>query len=177
MHCFPSDPNIRKEWMNFIFNEFPDCVIKNLVLCLRHFTADLFTNKAQFDSGFSERLKVKDNAVLNILDPTVMLHHTSVRNCFHYVVPIALSVITDRLICTEYLCVFNLNHCSVHLWRMWAVKQKVLANHSRGRLLPSLQSTTPIQTKRSDEGGQNRTENSLLLLNDDVFYVKILITL
>ncbi len=32
-HWFPSDPNIRKKWMNFIFNEDPDHVIKNLVLC------------------------------------------------------------------------------------------------------------------------------------------------
>ncbi len=47
---------------------------------------------------------------------------------------------------------------------------QLLANHSRGRLLPSLQSSTPIQTEPSDwGGGQNRTENSLLLQNDDVF--------
>ncbi len=56
---------------------------------------------------------LKDDAVLTILDP--MSHHTSVSNCFHYVITIALSVITDRLICTEYLCVFNLKHSSVHL--------------------------------------------------------------
>ncbi len=29
-----------------------------------------FTNKAQFSKGFSERLKLKDDAVLTILDPT-----------------------------------------------------------------------------------------------------------
>ncbi len=49
---------------------------------------------------------------------------------------------------------------------------QLLANHSSGRLLPSLQSSTPIQTEPSDGGGgggQNRTENSLLLQNDDVF--------
>ncbi len=46
---------------------------------------------------------------------------------------------------------------------------QLLANHSSGRLLPSLQSSTPIQTERSDEGVKNRTENSLLLLNYDVF--------
>ncbi len=34
----------------------------------------------------------------------------------------------------------------------------------------------PIQTEHFDEGGQNRTENGLLLLNY-VFYVKILIKL
>ncbi len=36
-----------------------------------------------------------------ILAPTVMLHHTSV--CYYYLVTIALSVITDRLICNECL--------------------------------------------------------------------------
>ncbi len=62
---------------------------------------DSFTNKAQFDTGFSERLKLKDDAMLAILDSTVMLQHTIVSNCFYYVVTIALSVITDCLICTD----------------------------------------------------------------------------
>ncbi len=38
-----------------------------------------------------------------------------------------------------------------------------------GRLLLSLQSATPTQTENSDEGVKNWTENSLLLLNYDVF--------
>ncbi len=38
-----------------------------------HFTADSFTNKAQFDKG-----KLKDDAVPIILDPTVMSPDTSV---------------------------------------------------------------------------------------------------
>ncbi len=33
---------------------------------------------------------------------------------------------------------------------------QLLANHSSGRLLLSLQSSTPVQTKRSDEGGQKQ---------------------
>uniref|UniRef100_A0A673HYX9 THAP-type domain-containing protein n=1 Tax=Sinocyclocheilus rhinocerous TaxID=307959 RepID=A0A673HYX9_9TELE len=37
-HRLPSDPNIMKEWMKFIFNEDPDRVSKNLVLCSLHFT-------------------------------------------------------------------------------------------------------------------------------------------
>ncbi len=41
-----------------------------------------------------------------------------------------------------------------------------------GRLLLSLQSATPIQTERSDDGGQIRTGNSLVLLKYDVFNVK-----
>ncbi len=80
LYFLPSYPNVRKEWINFIFNEVSDRVNKNLVLCLLYFTANLFTNKAQFDTGFSERLKPKDNAVPTILDLTVMLHHTSVCN-------------------------------------------------------------------------------------------------
>ncbi len=95
-----------------------------------------------------------------------MTQHISVSNCFHYVATIALSVITDRLI--EYLCVFNLNHCRVCEGCILSHTQ-LLANHSSGRLLPSLQSSTPIQTERFDEGVKNRTENSLLLLNYDVF--------
>ncbi len=141
LHHLSSDPNIRKVRMNFIFNEVPDNVSKNLVL------------------WFSERLKLKDDAVLTILDPTVKPH-----NCFYHVVTIALSVITDCLICTEYLCVLNLNHSSVHLWRMYAVKHtQLLANHSNGRLLLSLQSTKPIQTERSDEGAHlvNTLERTL----------------
>ncbi len=78
--------------MKFIFNEVPDSISKNLVLCSFHFSADLFTNKAQFDAGFSERLKLKDDAVLTILDPTVMSQYKSLSNCFYYVVSIALSV-------------------------------------------------------------------------------------
>ncbi len=54
------------------------------------FTADSFTNKAQFDVGFSERLKLKDDVVSTILD--LMWHHTSVNNYFYYVISIALSL-------------------------------------------------------------------------------------
>ncbi len=40
--------------MNFIFNEAPDRVSKNFVLCSLHFTAYLFTNKAQFEQDFQK---------------------------------------------------------------------------------------------------------------------------
>ncbi len=40
LHCLPFDLNVRKEWINFIFNEVPDRVSKNLVLCSLHFTTD-----------------------------------------------------------------------------------------------------------------------------------------
>ncbi len=61
--------------MSFIFSEDPDCVSKNLILCLLNFTVDSFTNKAQFDVVFSKRLKLKDDAVPTILDLTVMSQH------------------------------------------------------------------------------------------------------
>ncbi len=68
---------------------------------------------------------------------------------------------------------FKLNHSSVHLWRMLAVNHtQLLANHSSGRLLHNLQSATAIKTEHTDEGIKNRTENSLLLLNYDVFGCK-----
>ncbi len=95
--------------MNIILNEDPERISKNLVLCSLH---DSFTYKAQFDAGFSERLKLKDDAVLTISDPTVMWQHTSVSNCY-YVIIVALPV-TDSLIGTEYLCISNLNH-SIHM--------------------------------------------------------------
>ncbi len=63
LHCLPSDRNVRKEWMNFILNEDPDHVCKNIVLCSLQFTMDSLTNKAHFDVGFSEILKLKDDAV------------------------------------------------------------------------------------------------------------------
>ncbi len=79
--------------MNFIFNEDPDRISKKSVFCSLHFTADSFTNKAQFDVGFS----------MTILDP--MWHHTSVSNCFYYVITIASSLLTDRLIYIElFMC-------------------------------------------------------------------------
>ncbi len=56
--------------MNFIFNEVPDCVSKTVFICLLQFTVDSFLNK--FNTGFSERLKIKDDAVPTTLDTAVM---------------------------------------------------------------------------------------------------------
>ncbi len=58
--------------MNFIFIFIPDRVSKKLVICSLNFPEDSFINKAQFDAGFSERLKLKDDAVPTILDLTVI---------------------------------------------------------------------------------------------------------
>uniref|UniRef100_A0A671QQN1 Ig-like domain-containing protein n=1 Tax=Sinocyclocheilus anshuiensis TaxID=1608454 RepID=A0A671QQN1_9TELE len=49
----------------------------------------------------SKRLKLKGDAVPAILDPTAMPQHTNVRNCFHYVITFALSLLTARLRYTD----------------------------------------------------------------------------
>ncbi len=53
---------------------------QNLILCSLYFTAYSFTNRAQCDAGFSEKLKLKEDAVPSILAPAVMSQHKS--NCF-----------------------------------------------------------------------------------------------
>ncbi len=75
---------------------FSDCEWTRIVVYMQSFGISLWyclvwqINKAQFDVGFSERLKLKDDVVSTILDP--MWHHTSVSNCFYYVITIALSL-------------------------------------------------------------------------------------
>ncbi len=76
-----------------------NCVSKNLVLCLLHFTADSFTNMAQFNAVFSERQKLKDNAMPTILDPTIMSHHTSVGKVF-----ILVSLVFILIYCLLIYC-------------------------------------------------------------------------
>ncbi len=146
--------------MNFTFNKMPDHVSKDLVLCSLNFIVDSFINKAQFDAGFSESLKLKDNIVPTILDSTVLSQHTRV-TVFITWSPIALPVITDCLICM-----------SIYVSICEGCRLSNRHNHSSGRLLLSLQFAMPIQTEHSDEGGQNRTENNLLLWNYDVFLMQ-----
>ncbi len=76
-----SDPNVRKEWMKFIFNEVSD-VSKNLI------SPQIRLQTRHTLTGFSERLKLKDDAVPTIMDPTVM--SKSVGYCFYYMVTIAM---------------------------------------------------------------------------------------
>ncbi len=142
LHCLPSDSNIRKEWINFIFIDAPDHISKNLVLCSLNFIVDTFTNKAQSDAEFSERLKLKDDAVPTILDPTVMSHHTSLTVFIMW----SLLLYYRSFICTEYVCFFDLNQSSVHLWGMLSVKHTNLLAY----MSTSLQSANPIQTESCD---------------------------
>ncbi len=90
---------------------------ENLFLCLLHFTANWLINKAQLDKKKYIKIKIwnwKMMLCLTISDPTVMSQQTSVSNCFYYMLTIALSV--QQIIWCKYLRIFNLNHCSVHLW-------------------------------------------------------------
>ncbi len=69
VHCLPSDPNVRKEWINFIFNEVPVLRTWSFIhlilawICLR--------TRHNSTLDFQKRFKLKDAAVLAILDPTV----------------------------------------------------------------------------------------------------------
>ncbi len=58
--------------MNFIFNDVSEHVSNNSVFNSLHFTAALFTKKHNSTQYFSERLKLKEDAVPNILDLTVI---------------------------------------------------------------------------------------------------------
>ncbi len=72
----------------------------DLILCSLHFIANLFTNKAQFHTGFSGRLKLKEDAVLIESESdhlTVMSHHTNVSNCLYYVVTLSASICEERM--------------------------------------------------------------------------------
>ncbi|XP_067220664.1 uncharacterized protein [Chanodichthys erythropterus] len=76
LHKLPLDSNIRNVWLNFIFNEVPADVGKTLRVCSLHFAADCFLNKTQVETGFADRVRLKNNAVPSILDPTGMVQHT-----------------------------------------------------------------------------------------------------
>ncbi len=69
-------PGLRRNLtINFILTLFlMKCrtVSKNLL----HFNNVLFTNKAQFDIGFSEILKLKDDSVPSLAILELILHHT-----------------------------------------------------------------------------------------------------
>ncbi len=107
-----------KSERTLFFNVDLDRVSKNLVLCSLHFHfSDSITNIAQFNVGFSKRLKLK--TLPTILDPTVMSQHTSMSKCFHYVVTIAFSLLQIVwYVLSCFIAFFYLNHSSVHLWGM-----------------------------------------------------------
>ncbi|XP_065146034.1 uncharacterized protein [Paramisgurnus dabryanus] len=78
LHSLPSEPNIRKEWLKFVYNEVPARVGKSFSVCSLHFSPESFVNKTQVDSGFATRLRLINNAVPTILDPTETAHQSNV---------------------------------------------------------------------------------------------------
>lgn len=44
----------KKAWMNFIFNEVPDCVSKTMFICSLNFTSNMFLNKTVWHRLFRE---------------------------------------------------------------------------------------------------------------------------
>ncbi|XP_051742028.1 gastrula zinc finger protein XlCGF57.1-like [Ctenopharyngodon idella] len=68
LFSFPKNPALREQWMQFVFpGQQRSC--GSVFVCSRHFGDECFTNKAQFDAGFADRLKLKDGAVPAIKDP------------------------------------------------------------------------------------------------------------
>ncbi len=70
---------------------------------------DSFTNKEQFDAGFSERLKPNDDAMPTILILNLMFYHPSVSNYF---------LLRDHYCFVCYYRLFDiycdLNHMSIY---------------------------------------------------------------
>ncbi|KAF1389903.1 hypothetical protein PFLUV_G00052410 [Perca fluviatilis] len=66
----PKDDEFKSQWLKFVFGTIPQDYNPNLMLCSAHFTEDCFLNLQQFNSGFSNRLILKDSAV-----PTLSGHH------------------------------------------------------------------------------------------------------
>ncbi|XP_051539025.1 zinc finger homeobox protein 4 isoform X2 [Myxocyprinus asiaticus] len=71
LHRPPKDPNLRNQWLKFIFSEVPDRVNVGTFVCSKHFTIDAFVNHSQHAAGFATKLFLKDGAVPTIFDPTV----------------------------------------------------------------------------------------------------------
>ncbi len=80
---------------------FLNLFFKGVINFSLYFTADSFTNKAQFDAGFKKRLKLKDDIGS---DGYVAPRKC---NCFYYLVTIVLLSLTDRLRCIELFMHFS----------------------------------------------------------------------
>lgn len=64
----PKEEEKKNQWLKFIYGTRPDQYNLNIFLCFRHFTKDSFVNWAQFNSGFSKRLLLKDGSVPTLFD-------------------------------------------------------------------------------------------------------------
>nr|XP_055038847.1 probable serine/threonine-protein kinase kinX isoform X2 [Misgurnus anguillicaudatus] len=67
LFSFPTNPDVRQRWMQFIFpGQKRKC--EWIYVCSLHFEDNCFTNKAQFDAGFANRLQLIDEAVPTLKD-------------------------------------------------------------------------------------------------------------
>lgn len=65
---FPKNAELRQQWMQFVFPGQKRSY-ENVYVCYQHFADDCFTNKAQFEAGFANRLQLDDRAVPTIKRP------------------------------------------------------------------------------------------------------------
>ncbi|XP_038575013.1 uncharacterized protein LOC119902736 isoform X1 [Micropterus salmoides] len=69
MHRLPKDESLKNQWIKFIFNTVPQDYSPNLLLCSNHFREDCFLNRQQYNSGFAQRLVLKDDATPTLFGP------------------------------------------------------------------------------------------------------------
>ncbi|XP_067259791.1 piggyBac transposable element-derived protein 4-like isoform X1 [Chanodichthys erythropterus] len=64
-HLFglPKTEEIRKQWLQFIYNAVPDQYSPKVRLCAAHFTKDSFLNLGEYNAGYTQRLLLKNGAV------------------------------------------------------------------------------------------------------------------
>lgn len=99
MFSFPSDPVLKQQWMQFVFpGQQRNC--DWVYVCSLHFGDDCFTNKAQFDAGFANRLQLRDAAVPTLKDP---VQETQPQASTSTHVPTSLSLIKHMGCQTEHI--------------------------------------------------------------------------
>lgn len=64
-HLFglPKTEEIRKQWLQFIYDAVPDQYSPKVRLCAAHFTKDSFLNLGEYNAGYTQRLLLKNGAV------------------------------------------------------------------------------------------------------------------
>ncbi|XP_063048714.1 uncharacterized protein LOC134445189 isoform X2 [Engraulis encrasicolus] len=63
LHMLPKDPQVKTEWLKFIFGAVPEKHSSKLSVCTLHFDENDYTNFGQFHSGFAAKLHLKPDAV------------------------------------------------------------------------------------------------------------------
>ncbi|XP_053467759.1 uncharacterized protein LOC128599809 isoform X5 [Ictalurus furcatus] len=63
LHGLPKDEDVKRQWLEFIFETTPKQFNSDLRLCSRHFTDECFSNLAEVKAGFAKRVFIKNGAV------------------------------------------------------------------------------------------------------------------